>query len=74
MKRAQIRGGEIWVVRILLAIAMLIFLPPWLAGSPPSELVYRIAGVLILVAVAFGEWAKKLVSWIARTALGRRRF
>ncbi len=72
MLRGQMGGSDIWLIRVAIAVLGIIFFPNWLANSPPNELLFRLAGVLIFVAVVFGRWAQNTISWIAKKFFGIR--
>lgn len=71
--KGQIGGSYIWLIRIGIAVLMIILVPSWLADSPPDQYLYRIFGILLLIAVTFGDWAKSLVKWIVKNLFRRYR-
>jgi|GEM_PF-5004547 len=59
-------GGEIWLIRIFIAFLMVIFVPSWLSNLSINDFLIRLVVLLIFCAVAFGEWMKKLATWLIK--------
>lgn len=65
--RGQLKGGEIWAIRLLGAILLILWAPSYLGNSPSNELPWRILATFVFIVALLGERGLKLIIEIVKT-------